>query len=203
MLEGWIEDYPTDFATPGAFGAISALIKQISSNPCTLHYGSDILPFLDEIPTLQDVDTSWSIQEDLLEDSDEEMFELLDDEEDKEARIGMTRESFSSPTATPVPNLKVVGKPKLSTRERKGSLPMSTKSGFTPLSATLSASSDNSTKASGNVPKRNTPRDLLKLAQTMATYDPLDIAQQITKIQSEIFLDIEVHPFRVSLNALD
>ncbi|KIJ22487.1 hypothetical protein M422DRAFT_277069, partial [Sphaerobolus stellatus SS14] len=64
LLEEWIATYPNDFATSGAHGAITALVKQISSNPSTLHYGSDILPFLAELPSLQDLDASWSMPSD-------------------------------------------------------------------------------------------------------------------------------------------
>ena len=200
LLEGWIEDYPTDFATPGTSGAITALIKQISSNPCTLHYGSDILPFLDELPNLQDVEASWSIQEDSQGDSDEEGVGLLDDEEDGRARRNIIGDPSISATTAHAGNPNVETKPKPSTRERKGSLPLSI---APPLSATLSASSDNSGRTSGTFPRRNSPRELVKLAQTLATYDPLDIAQQITKIQSEIFLEIEVCLTSVSQNGFD
>jgi hypothetical protein len=194
LLEGWIKDYPTDFATPGTSGAITALLKQISSHLYTLHYGSDILPFLDEIPHLQDVDASWSFYEDAGEDSDEEGIELLEDEEEVGLRVAARPETASSTASPTVSNPET--KSKLSTRERKGSLPLSTRSSAMPLSITLSGSSDPSRIAA--MPKRNSPRELVRLAQTLATYDALDIAQQITKMQSEMFLAIEVCISRVS-----
>lgn len=190
MLQGWIEDYPTDFATPGTAGAINALIKQISSNPCTLHYGSDILPFIEELPTLHDVDTSWSIQEDSRGDSDED----IEDEEDDAARKSILNDSVTAAVANA--NLEVMSRP--STRERTGSLPFSARSISLPLSTTFSASSDSSSRTSGSMPKKNSLKDLVKLAVTVLNFDLSEIAQQITKIQSEIFLDIEVCSTRVS-----
>ncbi|KAF8591835.1 ras GEF [Ramaria rubella] len=200
LLEEWIENYPNDFAAPGTMGAITALVKQISSNPCTLHYGSDILPFLDEISGLQDLDASWSIQpDDSRDESDDEGFGIQDDEDDAGSRHSIARDSpaltkTSGPDTDPLER-----RPKLSsmtTRERKGSLPLSTKSMMsTPLITTLSGPSEVTRPFVGkpivNVPPRNSPRELVKLAQTLATYDPSDIAQQITKMQSELFLAIE------------
>lgn len=195
MLEGWIRDYPSDFATPGASGAIIALVKQISSHLYTLHYGSDILPFLDEIPHLQDMDASWSIQEDAGRDSDEDDGTPLLEDEEETPREVVGPDTASSATTSSVSNESK--STQLSTRERKGSLPLSTRSSAAPLSVTLSGSSDPT--RSFPMPKRNSPKELVRLAQTLATYDALDIAQQITKMQSEMFLAIEVGITRVSL----
>ncbi|KAF8509830.1 hypothetical protein JB92DRAFT_3119551 [Gautieria morchelliformis] len=192
LLEGWIEDYPTDFATPGASGAITALVKQISTNACTLHYGSDILPFLDELTDLQDGEASWSVHEDLREESDDDEAELMDDEEAEGPRGNVMSDTIALPIIMPLADPDAVeSKPKLSTRQRKGSLPLSTRSTTIPLSTTLSGASDPSNKSLGGMPKKNSPRELVKVAQTLATYDPTDVAQQITKMQSDIFLAIE------------
>ena len=72
LLEQWIHDHPTDFAVPGTAGALQALIKQILRQPHTLYYGSDFLPFLEILPTLQDQDSSWAVTvETVIADSDE------------------------------------------------------------------------------------------------------------------------------------
>ncbi|PAV21147.1 ras GEF [Pyrrhoderma noxium] len=72
LLEQWIHDHPTDFAVPGTAGALQALIKQILRQPHTLYYGSDFLPFLEILPTLQDQDSSWAVKvETIIADSDE------------------------------------------------------------------------------------------------------------------------------------
>lgn len=139
---------------------------------------------------MQDVDASWSLHEDVKDDSDDEAAGLLEDEEE-EGWLG--RHVASTTKTTPVANPNIMEtKPKLTTRERKGSLLLSTNSSAIPLSTTLSGSSDASNRIGANLPKRNSPRELVKLAQTLATYDSLDIAQQITKMQSEMFLAIEV-----------
>jgi hypothetical protein len=128
----------------------------------------------------------------LREESDEEE-ELMGDEEAAGPRGNVMSDTMPLPIIMPVADPDVVEvKAKLSTRQRKGSLPLSTKSTAVPLSTTLSGASDPSNKPLGSTPKRNSPRELVKLSQTLATYDPMDIAQQITKMQSEIFLAIEV-----------
>src|SRR5258708_1392667 len=63
LLYEWKEQYPSDFGAPGTFGAFSALLKQIISNVHLVHYGSDLLPFLEDVPTLKDADTMWAKKE--------------------------------------------------------------------------------------------------------------------------------------------
>jgi len=202
LLEEWIRAFPSDFATPGAYGAITALAKQISSNPSTLHYGSDILPFLEILPTLQDADASWALPcEDTPGDSEDEG---LDDEEEE----GVT--SPTTPIITNMPNdsdtvvnssirdsitASVQSQPKTNgTRERKGSLPLSSKSMLTTTTST--SSSEGPRPYPKHIPTGprtgNSVKELVKLAQNLATYDTLEIAQQITRMQSELFLKIEV-----------
>lgn len=190
LLEEWISTYPTDFATPGTHGALVALVKHISSNPCTLHYGSDILPFLDELPRLKDMDSSWGLpcQDPAASDESDT---LLEEVETISLSKNISQETFASSAvhSSGKDTSSVQSKPKSSTRERKASLPLSTKSMTSPTG------SDNhrlSSKAPSSLPSRNSLKDLIRLSQTLATYETEEIAQQITKMQTDLFLAIEV-----------
>lgn len=52
---------PEDFGSPGAAGALNALVRQIITNIHTAHYGSDMLPFLDRLPEIKDTCASWTV----------------------------------------------------------------------------------------------------------------------------------------------
>ncbi|GJJ09683.1 hypothetical protein Clacol_003907 [Clathrus columnatus] len=188
LLEEWISTYPTDFATPGTHGAIVALVKQISSNPCTLHYGSDILPFLDELPRLKDLDSSWALP---CEDptASDESDTLLEDEMTSLPK-NTSQETFDSSAvhSSGKDTSSVQSRSKSSIRERKASLPLSTKSLTSPTG------NDSHRLSSSRAPltlSRNSLKDLIRLSSTLSTYDPEEIAQQITKMQSDLFLAIE------------
>ncbi|KAG8949081.1 hypothetical protein FRC03_000446 [Tulasnella sp. 419] len=62
LLEDWMQTYPGDFAAPGALPALQALIRQIVTHPHTSHYGADMVPFLQIVPQLVDVDKSWALR---------------------------------------------------------------------------------------------------------------------------------------------
>ncbi|KDQ07675.1 hypothetical protein BOTBODRAFT_59810 [Botryobasidium botryosum FD-172 SS1] len=64
FLERWIETYPHDFASPGAPGALSALLRQMLGNTHLVHYATDLLPFLDTLPDLVDHDEWWAKKDD-------------------------------------------------------------------------------------------------------------------------------------------
>ncbi|KAF8516181.1 ras guanine nucleotide exchange factor domain-containing protein [Hysterangium stoloniferum] len=194
LLEEWVSTYPNDFATPGTHGAIAALVKQIASNPCTLHYAADILPFLDQLPSLEDMDSSWSMAcKEAHESDDDEPGFGEDDSDDSATRISMSETTTASIHANGDDFSSEITK-KFATRGRKGSLPLSTKSIIsTPLTTTISSQSSEVSRLYGKTPgqPRNSLKELVRLSQGLATYDSLDVAQQITKMQSDLFLAIE------------
>ena len=85
-------------APPDAFVsclvAISDLLKRSESqhaptttkhisNTHLLHYGSDFLPFLEQLPTLRDIESSWAMKvDDTLDVSDDSDEGTLDEDED-------------------------------------------------------------------------------------------------------------------------
>lgn len=190
LLVEWISTYPTDFATPGSHGALKALVKHISSNPCTLHYGSDLLPFLDELPRLKDLESSWALP---CEDptASDESDTVLEGSEPAPIYKSVSEETFASSVvhSSGKDSSSVQSRLKSNTRERKASLPLSTKSLTSPTG------NDSYRLPSSKAPPiapRNSLRDLNRLLQAVNMYDAEDFAQQITKMQRDLFLAIEV-----------
>jgi hypothetical protein len=199
-LEEWVLTYPNDFATPGTHGAITALVKQIASNPCTLHYAAEILPFLDDdLPLLRDLDMSWGMPCEDVHESDDDDF---DDGENCDTLVSMS-ETTTPSTDT---NGNDVSYQSIQ-RDRKSSLPLSTKSMVSmSLTTTISGQSSQGSRpySKNHGQPKNSLKDFVRLSQTLATYDPLEVAQQITKLQSDLFLAIEVcNTFLKSITSID
>lgn len=98
LLLEWKEHYPTDFAAVGSHGALSALLKQIISNMHLVHYGSDLLPLLEQLPSLRDRETTWCKQESnrhLLGDDESDM-EDSEDEITREATTAIDSDTITS-----------------------------------------------------------------------------------------------------------
>lgn len=166
LLETWIRDYPNDFAVKGTVGALTALVKSIISKTHLLHYGSEFVPFLEQLPSLVEEDAAWSIKaENLDTDSvynDEEEEDLLEREE---SSVEDTTSLISTGT--------------FPSRERKSSLP---------LDKTLQQ-----TAVPTNDPLPKHPlKDLVKLATEVFMTDSEEIAQEITRQCATQFLVIKV-----------
>ncbi|CAA7265781.1 unnamed protein product [Cyclocybe aegerita] len=174
LLETWIRDYSHDFAVKGTVGALNALIKSIISKTHLLHYGSEFLPFLEQLPTLVDQDTTWSLKADI---SDNDSDDYNEEDDDDEARIeeptSLTHDDISPPTASTV---------SFPSRERKSSLPLP--------KALLSPSQVNGALSNTLEPKHQI-KELTKLASDILTIDSQDIAQEITRQGVKKFLAIK------------
>ncbi|KAJ3750360.1 ras guanine nucleotide exchange factor domain-containing protein [Lentinula detonsa] len=178
LLEIWIRDYSYDFAVRGTAGALSALVKSIISKTYLLHYGFDFLPFLEVLPTLVDRDSAWALKVDDAADSDDSYSFMEDDDES----VKSAKKSTSSPPANQ-------GKPSMSipTRSRKSSIPLlSAKVLFPSSSSTGSGDADNADFTS-----KQQLRELVRLANEIHMIDSEEIAQEITRIEKELFLEIE------------
>jgi hypothetical protein len=127
--------------------------------------------------------------EDLADESDDS-YSLLDD--DDETQISETESptpSTHSPTSArglPIPS------PSVQSRERKASLPLTAISLVVPVSA-LTPSSVQSDNSESMTPNQHLKK-LAKLAQEVNMLDSDDIAQEITRIEAKMFLNIEVCP---------
>ncbi|KAG7099241.1 hypothetical protein E1B28_001104 [Marasmius oreades] len=179
LLELWIGDYPNDFAVRGTAGALSALIKSIISKTYLLHYGSDFLPFLELLPTLVDKDGAWALKfEDIAVESDDSY------DDDDESIKSETKHQV--PTITPPKKMSNASAPN---RERKSSLPLSAKSLF-PGSSTFGSNSSGD-QDSMDFNTKQQLRELVRLANEVNMIDSEEIAQEITRIEKKLFLEIE------------
>ncbi|KAI0651839.1 ras GEF [Trametes meyenii] len=194
LLDMWITLYPTDFAVPGASGALAALIKSIITKTYLLHYGADFLPFLEMVSGLKDKDASWALKVDDAS-SDNSSFS------DEEHSFHVDR-SVSPRPASPAPvqqdNASSSTTPSVQTgfaRERKASLPLTAK-------ALVATQTTNSSGPPQFQPQENlangvsySPKHILRHLQTtsqsLQSADPSDIAQEMTRIQCTFFLRIE------------
>lgn len=172
----WIRDYPHDFAVRGTAGALSALIKSIISKTYLLHYGSEFLPFLEMLPN-NDPDAAWALKIEETPDENEDPYNLSGEDEPPVSGI-------DSPMSPPVSARERPAPPLLPapTRERKPSLPL----------PSILASAMTPTQVETDTSEKQQIKDLVKLAQEVLALDPEEIAQEITRVEVNLFLDIKV-----------
>lgn len=177
LLETWIRDFPHDFAVKGTAGALTALIRSIISKTHLLHYGSEFLPFLEQLPGLVDQDSAWALKV-VISDNDSDDY-IPDDEDDEETHTA--RSQAGSGSSISAGSHRVA----LPSRERRTSLPLP--------NALLSPTQLNGVNphAYDQSPKQHI-KDLVKLAQTVLNTDSDEIAQEITRQGVKRFLEIKV-----------
>lgn len=162
----------------------------------TLYYGSDFLPFLELLPNLVDEDGPWALKvtgvsPSFEEESDGSTVEEVDLD-------GVERETEESPIVAKSTVLASSGgilEPasngeRLPSRDRKSSLPLSAKT-FLGTAATSPNQMRSSPFASPPSGKDVLAR-LVKAANAVLHFDPEMIAQEITRRELELFLQIEV-----------
>lgn len=182
----WIRDYPYDFAVRGTAGALSALIKSIIAKTYLLHYGSDFLPFLEMLPNLTDKDAAWALKaEDPAEESDDS-YSIFDDDDGDDDTTGPELDA-TTPRSSP-PGTRSPRSPTLS-RERKPSLTLHAKSFVMPNNSPPPYPGN--TEIS-DLSAKQLIKELVKVAQEVNGIDSEEIAQEITRIEARMFLDIEV-----------
>ncbi|KAI0078895.1 ras GEF [Panus rudis PR-1116 ss-1] len=179
LLDTWMRTYAHDFAVPGTAGALSALIKSIVGKTYLLHYGSEFIPFMENLPTLKDKDASWAMKvESPHEDSDDSSSlaetSLRTPESPMSSRS--THSLYDSETIRSSPQSHHM-------RERKSSLPLSR---FVPKSSGLSNGSDRGGPSHKEILNR-----LVSFSNRLEKIDPTEIAQEICRLECEYFLKIE------------
>lgn len=172
LLEVWIQDYPHDFAVGAAADALNALVKSIVTKTHLLHYGSDLLPFLEGRP-LQDKDSAWALQVDEPTTESDEPYSFSEDDDDVapslEASSSQTRGSEDASSTQTLS----------SGRERKSSLPLSARS--------------NGTATSEHVDSvKEVLKILLSTSARLGGCEPQHVAEEITRVGKIHFLLIEV-----------
>ncbi|KAH9064304.1 ras GEF [Lactarius vividus] len=173
LLEVWIQDYPHDFVVGAAADALNALIKSIVTKTHLLHYGSDLLPFLEARP-LHDKDSVWAMK------VDEPIVENdgFDDDDDDDDDVIPIIESTS--TQTQLSEEARLIRPQLPnfSAERKPSLPLGARSNG--ASATDQAES-----------VKEVLKNLLITSAKLGNCEPLHVAEEITRVGKRLFLLIE------------
>ncbi|KAG6851046.1 hypothetical protein H0H93_002938 [Arthromyces matolae] len=171
LLELWMRDYPHDFAVRGTASALSALITSIISKTHLLHYGSEFLPFLEILPTLADHDATWAVKIDTTDENDD----IYEDDEVHPSQ------DLSSPPSPVRGQLDAAPPP--SARDRKSSFPLS--------SMLAPGPKVNTAHHDGEISEKQQIKDLLKVSQEIQMLEPEEIAQEITRIEAKLFLDIK------------
>lgn len=180
MLETWIHTYPQDFAAPGAAGALNALVKSIVGKTYLLHYGSDFVPFLEHLSNVVDSDSAWAHKADHLLDDADDPYIISDSEEDS---LAMITDSTSSNLSSSVPfHENSTGS---NSRERKQSLPLKAKALILPIASSHPPEV-------GEIHPKQLLKELYRQSLELQNYDCSEIAEEITRVEAKLFLEIEV-----------
>ena len=170
----WVQDYPHDFAVGAAADALNALVKSIVTKTHLLHYGSDLLPFLEGRP-LQDKDSAWAVQVNEPTAESDEPYTFSEDDDDVVPPLETTSiQTLVSEDASSTQSLAVT-----SGRERKSSLPLSARSNGTTTSEHIDSAKD-------------TLKSLLSTSAKLSGCEPQHVAEEITRVGRNLFLLIEV-----------
>ena len=182
-MEIWIRDYPYDFAVRGTAGALSALIKSIISKTYLLHYGSDFLPFLEVLPSLVDKDAAWALKVEETEDESDDSYSMLDEDDESVHKADLESSSTINSSPVSISSATRLQPPSQTTsRERKGSLPITAKTFMTPTQSIEHT----------ELTAKQQLKELQRIAQEVNKIDSEDIAQEITRLEVKLFLEIEV-----------
>jgi hypothetical protein len=206
-LYEWKEQYPSDFGAPGTFGAFSALLKQIISNVHLVHYGSDLLPFLEDVPALKDTDTMWAKKEDAphLQDDDsddgnsmyEEAYVLQTGDGDDQpgrrkrgrgkASTGALLSGSATQSGNDVWKSGPITNPAPTSVNSQGSDGLPIDGQFREGTITMNRLDP----AKASTLKVNV-RELLRISHNILTLEPQHVAQEITRRMATMFGVIEV-----------
>jgi hypothetical protein len=132
------------------------------------------MPFLEMLPNLVDKDAAWAMKaEDIADESDDSRSIDEDDE---------TTETLPSSEAEPAPPPPLKTTPPVLHRDRKPSLPKQ------PVTVTGGGEGL-------DFPGRQIINNLLKVAQKLNGYESDEIAHEITRLETKMFLDRKVSIF--------
>lgn len=144
-----------------------------------LHYGSDLLPFTEYLSTYVDKDAAWALPVEDLADETDESYSLYEEEYEAPGRTNSPAASSSEQASTGQKPPSVV-----LSRERKSSLPLS--------NATSDSGPGKPSFSLGDIDAKKLLKDLVKNSQDIAIVESIHIADEITRIEAEYFLQIAV-----------
>jgi hypothetical protein len=139
------------------------------------------LPFLSQLPNIIDTDAAWALKSEIPVDESEDPYSISEGEEETlviETESPSTSRSLVARLNDNFPSA-------ASVRERKSSLPLSAKI-FIPVN------SSHSQGDAQDIPPKDLLNKLRSNAQTLANFDCSAIAEEITRVELKLFMDIEV-----------
>jgi hypothetical protein len=159
---------------------LSAFVQSIIERAHLLHYGADLVSFLEVAPSLYDKDASWAFKRDLSIDNLHG------------TKLDAIRTHIPQIESKPPPPVRTIYNtvphaPMASREHRPGSL-LTLKWLVMPNHSGALYACPSSTSLS----KTKLIRDLVKVAGELNALDANDIAQEITRLEVKLFLDIEV-----------
>lgn len=172
--------YPQDFVAPGAEGALRALVNSIVGKSYLLHYGSDFLPFLEHLPNIVDSDSAWAYKDDHQVNDADDRYSISDGEDES---LAMNTDSASSNLSSVAPSHE--NSTGSGSRERTQSLPLSAKALSVPIT------SPHPSEAPEISPKQLL-KELSRQSLELQNYDCSEIAEEITRVEGKLFMEIEV-----------
>lgn len=148
-----------------------------------MHYGSDLVPFLEHLSNIVDSDSAWAHKADHLLDDADDPYSISDGEDET---LALTAASASSKPPSVAPShVNSIGS---SSRERKQSLPLSAKALIMPIT------SSHPPDVTEILPKQLL-KELGRQSLELQNYDCSEIAEEITRAEAKLFMEIEVCQF--------
>jgi hypothetical protein len=198
-LDDWITAYPGDFVTSDTLGALSAL-KAVANTvaSCThlLHYASSILSFIETISppaSPLDPDVEWAFKQSSEPEGSQED-EVLTEPDIESPEIPLYLAYADSKSADSISGESKMPKRSPSSgainskapRDRKSSLPLSASG---PSMNSISSSASTVPSDAGD---RQTLKEMRDISDELSNTDPVVVADEITRLQQTMFLDIKV-----------
>lgn len=199
-------------------GALSALLKQIVSNVHLVHYGSDLLPFLDEVRNnLVDKESSWCKKEDVVgsdtetdsgEENEDDLLPAPDDNDETYRVKGKGFEKRTPVSSNPQPPSKSTINPdRPYPAKASSSAPNVATTSMPPLPPVPSQPASRIPGSTGYghqaesvitfdrpVPRnaRVNIKELLRVANSILQSETVHVAQEVTRRMLVLFKKIEV-----------
>lgn len=158
-------------------------MKSIIGKTYLLHYGSDFVPFLEHLSNVVDSDSTWAHKADHLLDDVDDLYSISDGEDDT---LAVTTDSVlpNLPSSAPHHGNSTGS----NSRERKQSLPLSAKALIVPITSLHLSDTP-------EISPKQLLKELYRQSLELQNYDCSEIAEEITRVEAKLFLDIEVCRF--------
>ncbi|KAJ1306198.1 hypothetical protein OPQ81_010907 [Rhizoctonia solani] len=167
LLQHWIEEYPNDFAAPGAGNALVEVVRTACEHTHLMYYGSEFTYFLDELPCLKDDASSWA-------------WTLIGTSTLVPSRMDLGYSILGIP-------LPPIRRPIIWTTKMNPPL--------TGRATRFESTGEESGRGLSPDARRNGQSPVLKALQAVAAelleYEPSTIAEEITRLETELFLKIK------------